>query len=339
MTKYHINYEGKILPCRARVKKCPYGAARHGDSYEELYEQAMEVYSNARPPQNIQEQLESGEVLRGLDGISKELETSKAPIELLLSTVSLARKKADNDIMPTYIANNRKKVIETAATAIEAARLTVNKRMGLPIDMEREAFALAEERAKSRGFLNRKKYISDKLAGDKEAEVMSMKKQIDEITAWERTHSQNVLTEDEKRNYKRALESDYNNYSKALNTSKLITQPDWSNSARLERINENLHEMTDQELLSMYDDLTVSDNEVNDSLKDVNYFQYRRRKDLSDEANDNIEEWYNRNQERARKFVIRGSGRILLSMRVAKELTMRDVRFGDVIRASIERED
>lgn len=339
MTKYHINYEGKILPCRARVKKCPYGPARHADSYEELYERAMEDYSNAKTPEEVAQQLKSGKILRGMQDISKELETSKAPIELMLATIDLARKNADNDIMPAKLANNRKKIIETAATAIEAARLTVNSRMGLTPEMTIEARNLAEKRAKSRGFFERKKYISDELAAQKEQEVIRMRPQIDEIDQWERTHAQTPIDPTTKRNYKRALEDDYNNYSKALNTSKLITQPDWTNSERLEQVNENLHEMSDQELLSMYDDLTISDSEIRKNLDDINFFRYNRRNDLSEAANDNIEAWYNRNNERARKFVLRSSGRILLTMRVAKELTMRDVKFGDVIRASNERED
>lgn len=339
MTKYHINYEGKILPCRARVKKCPYGSARHADSYEELYERAMEDYSNAKPPENVAQELEAGEILSGMHGISDELETSKAPIELMLATIDLARKKADNDVMPSYLVNNRKKIIEKAAEAIEAARLTVNPHMGLTPEMVVEARELAEKRSKSRGFFERKKYVNDKLAAEKEQEVKMMKDKIDEIARWEKTHSQNVVDQETKRNYKKALEIDYNNYSKALNTSKLITQPDWTNTERLEQVNENIQNMTDQELLSMYDDLTISDTEIRKNLNDINFFRYNRRSDLSDKANDNIEAWYNRNNERARKFVLRSSGRILLSMRVAKELTMRDVRFGDVIRASNEREE
>ena len=98
--KYHINYDGRILPCRAKVKKCPYGPSRHADSYEELYLRAMQLYNHAPVDNDLKVKLNSGKMLSDLSPISPELEKSKAPIETLLSTLKYAMSSVDSGKMP-----------------------------------------------------------------------------------------------------------------------------------------------------------------------------------------------------------------------------------------------
>ena len=55
---YHINYEGKVYPCRAKVRSCPYGADRHASNKEELYYKSMKFSPSVEIPQSIKGEID-----------------------------------------------------------------------------------------------------------------------------------------------------------------------------------------------------------------------------------------------------------------------------------------
>lgn len=329
MTRYHINYDGKILPCRAKVKKCPYEDARHGNSYEELYPIVMSNYNSTPSDPSLVKKLQSGETIGSLEVISSQLEDSRAPMETMIATLGLALANVDSGDLPHELKRTEKRAVDLCYKLFER-NASIPSFVPVPIKNTAHEKWVSEgcpqviQDYNKGGFEN--KGIRDQL------EALSAD-EMREISKWRRSHTQ--LDPELKKNYREALTTDYNNYSRALNTSKLLTQStEWTQGKSQEEIQASLKQMTGVELLSMYDDLTVADDELKESIRASKNFRYQRRTDVSEAANDNIERWYTRNQERARRMLVNSSQRILLSMNIANELKDREINFGDNIRIS-----
>lgn len=327
-----MNFEGKILPCRAKVKKCPYEQGRHGDSYEELYGKVMDYYSNVTPNESVTKRLDTGHPLTGFQDISKDLETTKAPMETMIATLGYALKTVNAGDMPSEYKRMKEKSL---AAAYETYVMGVTPPGYLPKSIEREAYA---------------KWISDgsprryAKVGDNTGEMYNevtkdmaiYRDMYKNFESWERNSFS--LSPSEKKDYQAGLTADFNQYSKALNTSKLISQLDLTDERAYNAINDNLGSMNQIELLSLYDDLNVSNREIAKNIRELGGFKFKPRSDISKEANENIKRWYDSNREIANRRVIENSGRILLSMRIARELRSRNVEFGDNLLATSERE-
>ncbi len=337
---YHINFDGKILPCRARMKKCPYGSARHASTYEELYDKAMTEFSNVQVPEQLSNKLNRGIMLNGLQSISTEVEKSKAPLELVIATLDKAIKTANNDTMPYDIKKMKENAIQVVADVQESAMMNWTPEYEIPNSIEFPAHEIAKERVGKEKvkFFSLKSRKSESQFKDRLNKFMDIKKEINEVNEWEQTHTTTTRTEEERTHYVNELTKDFNAYSKALNTSKLLTRPEIKNERELEAFQSNLRNMTNAELLALYDDLNISDSEMKNNLNSINNFNYIRRTDLSDTANDNIEEWYKRNQIKAQRYVLRSSKNVLISMAVAKEFLQREKSLGNIIKATKERE-
>jgi hypothetical protein len=89
--------------------------------------------------------------------------------------------------------------------------------------------------------------------------------------------------------------------------------------------------MSDRELLAAYDEATVSDGDVIDALEEVDYFQYEYRKDLSNEANQNLKNWYDNQQLMARRYVLNSVHRVMMSVICHREIENRGLNGGDLI--------
>ena len=85
-----------------------------------------------------------------------------------------------------------------------------------------------------------------------------------------------------------------------LNTSKMITQPVFYGD--FENTKEMIRHMDNYELLSIFDDYSLTDSEMEENVRKANYFRYERRIDLSDKLpysmivyshnrNEKTEEW------------------------------------------------
>src|SRR5699024_3226221 len=74
-----------------------------------------------------------------------------------------------------------------------------------------------------------------------------------------------------------------------LHKSKMITQPVFYGD--FENTNEMIRHMDNYELLSIFDDYSLTDSEIEENVRKANYFRYERRMDLSEKANDKMEAW------------------------------------------------
>ncbi|GAA0301656.1 hypothetical protein GGQ92_002241 [Gracilibacillus halotolerans] len=106
-----------------------------------------------------------------------------------------------------------------------------------------------------------------------------------------------------------------------LNTSKMITQPVFYGD--FENAKETIRHMDNYELLSIFDDYSLTDTEIEENVRKANYFRYERRGDLTEKANDKMEAWYNRNREIYETWKINTPRRVLLYMEIVKEIDRR----------------
>jgi len=133
-------------------------------------------------------------------------------------------------------------------------------------------------------------------------------------------------------NYQETLEwttKEFMRFSHDLSVSKIITQPIFYGD--LEIAKEAIRNMDNFELLSTFDDYSVSDEEIESYVKEANYFKYEERKDLSILANIYMSWWYKRNREIYEKWTINTPKRVLLSMEITKELDRRTLIRQDAV--------
>ena len=101
---YHINHEGKVYPCRARILKCPYGADMHAETKEELYYKIMSIEREVEVPSSVISEVSKIGRLKSLQPISKELETSPHPIETIITRLDYA---INMQLRPNAIENQK----------------------------------------------------------------------------------------------------------------------------------------------------------------------------------------------------------------------------------------
>lgn len=323
MPKYHINYEGKILPCRARVKKCPYSKNRHGDTYEELYPVVMANYNSVPIDDDLVSMVKSGEPIDNLSCINSQLETSPAPIETMIATLELAIENVGSGDLPKDLKLREERVI------IACKKLfTMTGDVTIPPDVPEYLGGEAVRRYFDEGGPIYKFKMSDRrgeMINEVKEDLYNFVDEVGPSIEWRRTHT--VYSDEFNRNYKAHLTADYNYYSKSLNTSKMLTQPNWAYNKSKDEIQETFNHMDDIELLSMYDDLTISEREIDKNLEDLDNFDYRRRDDLSDKANDNIKAWYEKNKKLAERVKERKTESLYLLFFVEKELNRRGIMY------------
>ena len=87
---YHINNEGKILPCKATVRACPYGADRHAKSKEELLYRLMQYQGQGEPSYRCMKQVNSIGRLMSLHPLSPDIVKSDSPVSTIVSSLSWA---------------------------------------------------------------------------------------------------------------------------------------------------------------------------------------------------------------------------------------------------------
>lgn len=320
MKKYHINYEGKILPCRASVRKCPYDEARHGDSYEELYPIVMGFYHNSATNTQLKKQLEKGEILRNLSPISKQLEQTKAPMETILVSLQEAIRQVHSGDLPNHLHGPEKRAIEAAYNLLRVNGSIPEYVPKTIADEAHAKWANDDFKVTRLGIFRQGSYERDQ-----RAVLTELEGKMNEIQQWKNTHSS--IPDSAKGKYLKAIKGDFNYYFKALNTSKQLTQPELAHKGSLSEIEQNLKYMNGVELLSLYDDLSLSTKEVEQNLKDINYFNYNRRTDLSETANDNLEAWYNKNKALAQRYLVQSAERHHLLKFVENELINQNITY------------
>lgn len=318
--KYHINFEGKIYPCKAKVLKCPYGESRHSNHKVLLYYKLMGSHGlDAKPAESAMRELERIQRLKSLFPVSEEIEKVDYPVDVVVATLkeSLAHLRSEdaekqmtrwknfeidaaNDVRLLHL-NGKKFIPSYVPQRIRSMglKLFMDKDNSTPRrtteEMQEDSLNKIEERLEDR---------------------RRMFKRYDEVMEHELNHL----------NYHQTfawMTADFEKFAHDLNTSKMITQPIFYGD--LDKARETIKNMDNYELLATLDDYSVTDEEIEKNVKEANYFKYESRPDLTDKANEKMETWYRRNREIYESWKINSPKRILLSMEVAKELDRREI--------------
>lgn len=323
MTRYHLNHEGKIYPCRAKVLRCPYGEGMHADTKEELYYKSMKMAKTQEPSIGAAAEIKELGRLKSLSRASYEIERSPAPVELIVSTLGEAIEDLESRGPESFERNPYQYAFDNGVRLVDGVL-----DYGLPIP-ENVPDEIAREGRKA--FMKRTGGRPGENAGatrNKTAFIMysDLKNMIDEFDQYYHVEKFK-LTEENYEGTLAWLKRDFNQFSHDLNTSKLLTQPIFYGN--LEKGKETIRNMDDFELLSAYDDYLVSDKEIMENVRLANNFVYEPRSDLSDKANAVLKEWYDRNRKIVKTWKRDTSKRVVLSLEMAKELDRRGLRRQD----------
>lgn len=314
--KYHINNEGKVYPCKARVLKCPYGSDMHANTKEELYYKLMKNSSPANPTKNsIVEINELGRMIN-LHSASAEIAVCNYPVEAAIATLSNAMDEIEKINPDTHYQDYepfRQEVAYCYAEVINAGLKIPFPEGYIPDDI----LAIAEPniKAKKRLFVNKK----SKENMYKLRQLANLNSQIDRYNFYLKYR----LTEENKEATLGWIKEDFYKFSHDLNTSKMITQPVFYGD--INKAEEVISSLDNYELLSAYDDMLISDSEIIENVKLANNFEYKYRRDLTPEANNSMKSWYDRNKKIYENWRENTPKRVLLSIKLAKELDKRDI--------------
>lgn len=322
MGRYHINFEGKIYPCNAKVLKCPYGEEFHSNDRVELYYKLMGSYGvDTEPSNEAMEELKQTNKLRSLYALSSEIEKVEYPVDLIVSTL---RESISHMTKTSYDSNSEKfsdfenEVIDDVVYAYHSGMESDQIPSYIPERLKRKGYQKFLDKYKGMPASLRKvdkEYYIQKSIVKLERKKKDIERYVD--------FSSNGLS---KENHERTLAwmtRDFEKFSHDLNTSKMITQPIFYGN--LEKAKKTIKEMDNYELLSTFDDYSITDKEIENNIKEANYFDYKDREDLSNEANKKMRTWYNRNKQIYDNWKINTPKRVLLSMEIAKELDRRTV--------------
>lgn len=340
---YHINNDGKIYPCRAKVKMCPYGSEWHAETEEELYDKVLNDFSTAETTQQVDDILNSGGGVYDQPFMEAIESTENGQLETLLASYreAIRRERLHGQAVPGWYHNSREKVIQAAAEAIEAARFNVSSKLGLPRDIRIEATERAREIHSQRGFFEKSRYMNDHRAYELERRVQGMAGEIQDLKDYEASRPRTPnFSEEDHQIYLNNLMADYKGLSKIYNREKVASTVIWGNAKSVDRVIENIDTMDDYELLSLYDDASVDRNYAfvsdDEAIADKQLI-YRllsthdgvvRAPKAVESINKKIDRYYRVAQTNDTTAV----RRLYVSVIVAKELMRRKIRFGDMRR-------
>jgi len=313
---YHINHEGKIYPCRAKVLKCPYGDNMHAETKEELYYKSMKMSKTQDPAKAAQAEIAKIGRLKSLRSSSDEIASSAAPIELILSTLDYSIENLKNTT-PEDMVKKYTPLYKNGAIAVSD---TLNYGLTIPsyvpIDIRAAGRARFEERTggipKMHSDVER-----DRVGFAMKQQLEDMRKEFNDYQEWQDTGLNYE-------NYQPTMDwmvRDFNKFSHDLNTSKLITAPMFYGD--IDKAKEVIANMDDYELLSAYDDSLISDAEIQENVDLANGFEFTPRRDLTPEANAKLKEWYDRNKAIVENWKRNTPKRVILSIEMARELDRR----------------
>lgn len=317
---YHVNNEGKIYPCRAVVRPCPYGKEWHAETKNELYHKILQESSpNEREIEDsLLRELQAIGRVKSLYSLSKRIEEVPYPLEILVSNIEFAINYIERKD-PKKMERKWEEFKEEASEAVYNV-LSYNLDLidDIPQDIRQKGRELFQERLNGR-------YVSfAAVTGDKKGfvandELKSMRSKFRDYEKYKKFG----FTEEKKEATLRWLKRDFDKFSHDLNTSKILTKPFFYED--LDVAKKTIKTLDDYELLGAYDDYLVSDDEVVKDIMAANYFKYEPRPDLSREANLKMKEWYDRNRSIAKNWESHVPRRVLLSIEIGKELDRRGI--------------
>lgn len=317
--RYHINFEGKIYPCKAKVLKCPYGEEFHADNKVELYYKLMASHGvDTKPSQRGMKEIESTNRLKSLYSLSIDIAKVDYPLDIIVATLKEGLIHLEKPEVKQELAK-WKEFEKDAAGYVKAAKLfNLDIPYYVPKEIEKMGINMyLKERKPNVNLVNRKE---DLKVAQKEilGELEKRRKMFEEYNQYKLG-----LRHDNYESTYAWMARDFEKFSHDLNTSKMITQPIFYGD--IEKAKETIKNMDDYELLSTFDDYSITDEEIERNVREANYFEYEWRKDLSDAANKSMERWYNRNKEIYESWKFNTPRRVLISMEVANELDRRGV--------------
>lgn len=321
MVRYHINFEGKIYPCKAKVYKCPYGEEFHSENKAELYYKLMGTHGTDTPPSNnAMAELKRTGRIKSLFSMSEALSKVDYPVDIAVASLKETLVHLEDQNTKKEIAELKKFEKETVENIRYGFLNEISKFPDyIPkelVERGRRSFVQKDggktlNEANERETLMRQGRILGDLGRKRDQYATYMKKEQQELNHhnYESTYAWVVR--------------DFEKFSHDLNTSKMITQPIFYGN--IEKSKEAIRNMDNYELLAIYDDYSVTDKEIEKNVREANYFKYTPRNDLSEAANKSMETWYNRNREIYENWKVNTPKRVLLSMEIAKELDKRGV--------------
>ena len=316
---YHINHEGKVYPCRAKIRSCPYGKEWHAATREELYYKSMRFSPQVKILEEVKNEIAATGRLRSLYSLSNYIENVTYPIETIVANLEYAIKLVEDenpkvlrDIWVNFVDLAGEYYSQVLRHGLDIVKFDV------PPEIQLKGREIFNERYGGRVI-----YFSGETENSPSNMALrkfhSLEKEIAEFEEYRKFG----LTEANKEGTLGWLKRDFYQFSHDLNTSKMLTRPIFYEN--IEEAKEKIKQMSDYELLGAYDDYLISDKEIMENVELANNFEFRPRRDLSREANINIRKWYDRNKAIVNDWVDNTPKRVLLSMEMAKELDRRGI--------------
>lgn len=315
---YHVNQEGKIYPCRARVMKCPYGSDMHASTREELYHKILKAdYGVVTIPKKATNEIYSTGRLRSLYNLSSDIEKNPHPVETITQTLNYAIIAQTQANLESIKRTHGKYYFEASNTVYKAIQrgITENLPEWIPPEIMKKALKMADEYDNIDGDLIEER-VPDKVLLQR---VYDLKERNDDYEEYKKYR----LTEQNYAQNMRWLKEDFYQFSHDFNTSKMLTQPVFYGN--LKKARQTIASFNNEELLSAYDDYLVSDDEIMENVKLANNFEYKHRNDLTEKANKKLKNWYDMNKKLAINWEKNKAKRVLISMELAKELDRRGI--------------
>ncbi|GAA0287882.1 hypothetical protein GGQ92_003011 [Gracilibacillus halotolerans] len=331
--KYHINFEGKVYPCKAEIFRCPYGEEYHSDNKVELYYKLMEMSHGTHMvrSETALKELRVRNRLKDYSSFGRIMWNTSFPLEVIVATLWEAimySKEVNIDPVEMAASIYWEKFEEEAAEVV--ARGYYNGATipsYVPDNISTKGWHISQERIKERieyvGYTY-KHTFEDEFSKHHAREVEAiLKREYQRFIKYKQYKKGELKLENYGDPYA-WIKQDFKKFSHDLNTSKMITQPIFYGN--LENAKEAIRNMDNYELLSVFDDYSVTDKEIEENVKEANYFQLEYREDLfSQDFISELKRWYKRNREIYEKWKIYTPNRVLLSMEVAKELDRRTI--------------
>lgn len=315
---YHINHEGKVYPCKAKVNKCSYGDGRHASTREELYYKLMKMTNDVSPAEGIGREIYRFGRIRSLWCIDSEIISHKSPVELIVYTLHRAITRTKE----LTVEDTKKKydsIVRRGGEAVyEALKYGLSVPKIVPEEIKNQGYKLFYERLKGVPM----EYAGSSRNPDglaKRRYILEMEEEFKEYEDYKKWG----ITEENRDRAIAWMERDFYQFSHDLNTSKMITQPVFYGN--LEKARETIHNMNDFELLSAYDDYLLTERDVVENVELANDFDYEPRNDLSSKANAKLGVWYNMNKAILQDWKKHARKRVVLSIEMANELDRRKI--------------
>lgn len=322
MTRYHINHEGKIYPCRANVLKCPYSETLHSNDKVDLYYKLMGIKeAEVEPSKEGMNELSRLNRLKSLYPLSDEIVESNSPVEMVVYTLKEAIAKVIQHDVDNEEAKWREWEIYVAEHVYDVLDSGYEVPSNVPKNIAEEGMRLFNERRWGIP-------IENVHSTRNPVKIESMRALARKSFSAYYDYKKNKLNRDNFNGTHEWLTRDFEKFAHDLNTSRMITQPVFYGN--LEKAREDIKKLGDYELLSAFDDYSITDKEIEQNVKEADYFKYKKRNDLSDEANEKLKEWYDRNRRIYQNQWVNTPKRILLSMEIAEELDKRGIQRPDV---------